>query len=394
MNIQKEDIEKTNKLIAYCSESFDDLFGKRLLVESRIFPVTEYIMISCLNSYEKFYNQLKLVSDKISPERIAKEHKKLFTEITPLQIFDIQMFPLFGRMIRLVQNKRNPQSESLEKFKEIQFILDFWKRLAQSYFNTGALTVREMNGQCQILPEKDLDFIKKNLFTPDQDQLKKIKRASAQLEVYSFSDECETRMRISDHGPYNLENGEQLIVREIIRLHVEGEKGQWPWSETKVSVPTSVIAFAFALRDMKKIWFNDWGTLFTDPIDYSNNISSVAILTREHGKNKSLGIDELNAYEKYAQDALVELYVKMTSWNREEKIRAGALVYNKNFDRFTNIVGVTDQIDWGLTPEIAENELKDVVNKVGNRMFTPLANWMFRTKRKRLKEPTFFLRRL
>ncbi|MHA1783938.1 MAG: hypothetical protein ACTSVY_03225 [Candidatus Helarchaeota archaeon] len=23
----------------------------------------------------------------------------------------------------------------------------------------------------------------------------------------------------------------------------------------------------------------------------------------------------------------------------------GALVYNKNFDRFTNIVGVTDQID-------------------------------------------------
>ena len=46
----------------------------------------------------------------------------------------------------------------------------------------------------------------------------------------------------------------------------------------------------------------------------------------------------------------------MTKWDRAEQLKAGALVYNKNWDRFTNLVGLTDQIDWDLTNEIKENE--------------------------------------
>ena len=100
-------------------------------------------MIACLNSYEKFYQQLKLVADKISPEDIANQNRKLFTEITPLQIFDIQMFPLFGRLIRICEHEKDPNYESIEKFEEMVFIIDFWKRLASSYFQIGALTVKE-----------------------------------------------------------------------------------------------------------------------------------------------------------------------------------------------------------------------------------------------------------
>ena len=350
-------------------------------------------MISCLNSYEKFYQQLKLVNDKIPPERIAEQERKIFTEITPLQIFNLQMFPLFGRMIRIVQAGRDPNKEPNEKFREIQFILNFWEPLARAYFKTGALTVREMNGRCKILPEDDIKFVQKHLFTPTQEELKQVKRASAQLEVYSFTDECETRMRISDHGPYELPNDEKLIIREMIRLRVDGEDGQWAWSNTKAVAPSSVIAIAFSLKNMKRIWFNDWGTLFTDPIDYSKNITSVAILTKENKKNKNLGLDELKLYEQYAQEALVELYIKMTSWSRTEKIKAGVLVYNKNFDRFTNLVGVTDQIDWSLTPEIENKEFNDITNKIGASMFTPLAHWILSSRRFKKKNPTFFLRK-
>ncbi len=370
------------------SESFDELFGTRLAVESTMFPVTEYIMISCLNSYEKFYHQLKKVSELISPEDIATQNRKLFTEITPLQIYNIQMFPLFGRTVRFGQAGYKTDVESREKFEEIKFILDFWKRLALSYFQTGALTIHEMGGICKILPENDLNFIKKNLFIPSQGELKKIKRASAQLEVYSFTDECETRMRINDHGPYEVENGKLMIIREIIRMY-DGKKAQWDWSETKATAPTPVIAFAFTLENMNKIWFNDWGTLFTDPIDYSKNIVSIAILTQENGRNKAIGLDELQSYEQFAQEALIEQYIKMTSWSREQKIRAGVEVYNRNFDRFGALVGVNDQIDWSISKEIQENELKDVVNMKGN-LLTKLAGWLFRSKKKKLKNPTFF----
>ena len=141
---------------------------------------------------------------------------------------------------------------------------------------------------------------------------------------------------------------------------------------------------------MNRVWFNDWGTVFTDPVDYSKNITSAAILTQEKGKNKSLGLDELGAYEQFAQKALIELYRKMTKWDRAEQIKAGVLVYNKNWDRFTNLVGLTDQIDWDLTDEIRQNEFKDLVNKMGKNVYGPLT-WIFRGPRSKRKNPTFFL---
>ncbi|NVM29412.1 MAG: hypothetical protein HWN65_11285 [Candidatus Helarchaeota archaeon] len=386
------DINETNQLLRQLSYTFDNLFLKRLTVESKIFPVNEYIMVACLNSYSKFYQQLKLVNEKISPEEIANKQKKLFTEITPLQIFDLQMFPLFGRTIYYCQHGNDPTCESFEKFQETQFILDFWRRLAKTYFGTGALTIEEMDGMAKTLPESDLKFIKQQLFTPEKQDLSKIKRASAQLEVYCFMDECEARMKISDHGPYAMENGELLVVREIVRLN-DGKNPQWPWSNTKAVAPTTVIAFAFTLKDMNRVWFNDWGTLFTDPVDYSKNITSAAVLTREMGQIKALGVDELKLYEEFAQNALIELYRKMTKWSRAEKMKAGILVYNKNFDRFTSLIGITDQIDWDLTEEIERHEFKDLVNKRGKSVYAPLG-WIFRGPRARKKNPTFFLREI
>jgi len=383
-------INDTNQLLRQLSVTFDNLFLKRLTVESKLFPVNEYIIIACLNSYAKFYEQLKLVDEKISPEEIAQKERSLFTEITPLQLFDLQMFPLFGRTIYFCEHGYDPLCESSEKFQEIQFILDFWKRLAAAYYKTGALTIEEMDGVAKILPEKDLGFIRGQLFTPEPSELSKIKRTSAQLEVYCFMDECEARMKISEHGPYEMENGEVLVVREMIRLN-DGKSPQWPWSNTKATAPNSVIAFAFTLKDMNRVWFNDWGTIFTDPVDYSKNVTSAAILTQEKGKNKSLGLDELGAYEKFAQKSLIELYRKMTKWDRAEQIKAGVLVYNKNWDRFTNLVGLTDQIDWDLTDEIRQNEFKDLVNKMGKSVYGPLT-WIFRGPRSKKKNPTFFLR--
>lgn len=384
------DIEETNQLLQKLSTTFDNLFLKRLAVESKIFPVNEYIIISCLNSYAKFYHQLKAVSEKISPEKLGENERKLFTEITPLQIFDLQMFPLFGRMVYYCEHGYDPKCESLEKFQEITYILDFWKRLASTYYRSGGLTIEEMGGTAKILPQSDLNFIKRQLFSPEKEVLSKIKRASAQLEVYCFMDECETRMKISEHGPYEMENGEILVVREMIRLN-DGVHPQWPWSNTKATAPNSVIAFAFTLKNMNRVWFNDWGTLFTDPVDYSNHITSVAILTRKEGTNRALDLDELKAYETFAQMALIELYRKMTKWTRAEKIRAGALVYNKNFDRFTNLVGITDEIDWGLNDKIERNEFQELVNGIGKNVYAPLT-WIFRGQKAKAKNPTFFLR--
>ncbi|MHA1252340.1 MAG: hypothetical protein ACTSRP_20310, partial [Candidatus Helarchaeota archaeon] len=320
-------IEETNELITYASEKFDKLFAKRFLVESALFPVSEYILVACVNSYVKFYDQLIKLTEKITVDEIIEREKgKLFTEITPLHIFNIQMFPLFGRMCRISNKYRDdPMKESEEKFDEIRYIMTFWKDLASKYYG-GPLTVDEMNGQCQIASEESLDLIKNKLKEPtDVKELTEIKRMVANVEQIAFMDECETRMKISNHGPYFTGEDEFITIKEITRLY-NGSKGQWPWSETNSTAPYSNLLIAYQLKGQIKCKYNDWGTMIPEPVEYKDFIKSYCLLAKKGNKIIELGKQDIEDFNKYSKDAHKELYLKYTSWTKKEKIEAGVLV--------------------------------------------------------------------
>ena len=81
------DIKEVNELIAHASELVDYQVSKRGLLESQLFPVTAYICVSFYNSYDMLYDILKRVSEKIPPEKLGKESRKILTEIQSLSIF-------------------------------------------------------------------------------------------------------------------------------------------------------------------------------------------------------------------------------------------------------------------------------------------------------------------
>ena len=119
----------------------------------------------------------------------------------------------------------------------------------------------------------------------------------------------------------------------------------------------------------------------------------MCLLSKKNNKIKVLNSAEIRDFEYYTKSAHKELFLKFSKWSKKERLEAGALVYNKNFDRFTNLVGITNQVDWGLTEEIRQNEFKDLVNKIGTSVYAPLG-WIFRGPRARKKNPTFFLREI
>jgi hypothetical protein len=44
-----------------------------------------------------------------------------------------------------------------------------------------------------------------------------------------------------------------------------------------------------------------------------------------------------------------ELFMKFSKWDRRQRLIAGAFAYCYGYARYTNFVGITDQINWELT---------------------------------------------
>ena len=340
-------VKEANEIIAHASELLDYQVSKRGLLETQLFPVTAYICVSFYNSYDILYDILKRVSEKTTPEKMGEESRRILSEIQALSIFYIPLYYMAGRMGEIYRNNEDPRSESEDKRKQTMFILDFWKRLASSYFPNGKLSVNDSDRKNIALNQSDVDWTLEQITDVSKEQAIKIKRAVANLELVSYIDECEARAKLCDHGPYQVNENEYLVFREILHLY-DGGKPHFSWSATDAKSPYSNIAFVFRLKDVE-IELDEFVSLESKPVDFTDNITGVALLTREGKDVIPLNFDVLDHFNDYAIKANKELFLKFSKWDRRQRLIAGAYAYCYGYARYTNFVGITDEINWDLT---------------------------------------------
>jgi len=380
------DIKEANELIAHASELVDYQISKRGLLETQLFPVTAYICVSFYNAYDMLYDILKKISEKTTPEIMGRESRKILSEIHALSIFYIPLYYMVGRMGEIQRNGADPRSESPEKREQTLFVLDFWKRLATSYFKDEKLSVYDSNKKNMVLDHSTVEKTLNNVVDLSKEEVIKLKRTVANLEVVSFLDECEARAKICDHGPYKISDNESLVFREISHLY-DGGSPHFPWSETNAKAPFSNIAFAFRLKDVE-INFDDFATIETIPQDFADNITGVALLTRSGEKVKNLDLNILDSFKDYSERANKELFLKFSKWDRKQRLIAGAYAYCYGYARYTNFVGITGDINWDLT----EKTMNTYVPMFMESDFDPGIPRLFRSKSKKKKEgPSLFL---
>jgi len=380
------DIKEANELIAHASELVDYQVSKRGLLETQLFPVTAYICVSFYNAYDMLYDILKKISEKTTPEIMGRENRKILSEIHALSIFYIPLYYMVGRMGEIQRNGADPRSESPEKREQTLFVLDFWKRLATSYFKDEKLSVYDSNKKNMVLDHSTVEKTLNNVVDLSKEEVIKLKRTVANLEVVSFLDECEARAKICDHGPYKISDNESLVFREISHLY-DGGSPHFPWSETNAKAPFSNIAFAFRLKDVE-INFDDFATIETIPQDFADNITGVALLTRSGEKVKNLDLNILDSFKDYSERANKELFLKFSKWDRKQRLIAGAYAYCYGYARYTNFVGITGYINWDLT----EKTMNTYVPMFMESDFDPGIPRLFRSKSKKKKEgPSLFL---
>lgn len=376
--------EEANELIALFSNSVLENFLNRGMVESKVFPVTHYIHVACYILYDQSYqyNILKKVASKISPEDIARRSKSLGSRLNQLSFYSLCMLYLHGRAQVIHDNlskkkagETNIVVESETKKKETKFILDFWKRLSPNYLNDGQLTVKNKKIRC--LSDDYIKKLKDDMIPIDDNKelTKRLKQKIAHLTIYSFLSQAECRLSISEQGPYYFEgNTEPLIFKEFLDLHTGDEifgidmSGNMPYKITKIA-PIPNVIFGMTLKDMKKIEFNDWSTLFADPAEFSSNITSIGIWTRElmHEKDlrypenlgdlKPLSLDILEELSEFAKNATKELYVDISKWSFTKKLLFGTNLYANLVSALcTRYAGLEDNFNWTWAFDIAANK--------------------------------------
>jgi hypothetical protein len=380
-------VKEANELIRYTSDVLDKQISDRGLLESQLFPVTAYICVAFYNTYDMLYDILKKVSEKTTPEVMGKESRKILSELQALTITYIPLYYMEGRMGEIHRRGGEPKNEPEEKRKETLFILDFWKRLASSYYPSGKIFVTgDENNTNYALENPDIDWTLNNIKETNSQEVKLIKRTLANLEVVSFLDECEARAKLCDHGPYRLNDEEILVFREISHLY-DGGKPHFPWSETKAKSPYPNIAFALRLKNVKAE-FDNFATMMTDPKTFTEHITGAALITRDGDKLYPLDFSILEDFNVYSNQAQKELYIKFSKWDRRERLLAGAYAYCYGFARYTNFVGITNEIDWNLT----ERTMEKYIPHFMENDFDPAISRHFRTPRKKKKGgPSLYL---
>lgn len=373
-------LSETNKQITHLSKVFSNILLQRTLLESKLFPVTAYICVGFYQTYDRLYDVMKRIWERISPEELAKRSKTLLSPIQALSISYLWLYYSLARMGQ-IYNKygKDPSKEPREKREQWHFMLEQWYRLATNYFSSGQPTVAASGAKNLAFDDESLRWLKDHLQPVTREQVTRTRRAVGSVDLYAFLEECEARAKIVDHGPYLMGNGEILLVSEYTNLY-DGHGRLWlPWSATETKLPSSTLGLAMTLRDGKAT-FNDIGTMTIEPGDYSQLVTRMAAYTKHGDKIVPVGLDELSAYAEAATKAQAELYMRFAEMDRRQLLIAGATAYWRCFARYTDQVGITDNTDWTLSQTVLDEHLSYFMNHNEDPAFQRMKMKIFRMK--------------
>ncbi|MHA1381038.1 MAG: hypothetical protein ACTSRG_21940 [Candidatus Helarchaeota archaeon] len=401
--------EEANNIIRIMSENFRKGLMQRSVVESQLFPVNTYICIACHQLYDQSfaYNVLKKVVDSgLEPREIGPKCKTICSYLNGLAFQSLAMLYLQGRGQGIYNLGEKPEKEPEEKKQETKFVLDFFRHLNPNYRNDRLLLVDQSKDNNMRVLDKDLiEKLRTDMFEVKKEEIKKFKRIIANITTHNFLDKCECRAGIFEHGPYLLDTGEFLLFKDFQFFYTGkeiymGKKSTFEWSETDAKSPIPNLSIGYILKDMKKLEFNDWGTLFADPPDFSSNITKLGFWQREIippteqeypdklGKIEPVPWKTLEQVGKYSQEALNELYIKMADWDYNKRCLSGVLLYaNAVLSLLSSFSGSQDEINWE-TPERTKSYIPIFKNYMGG--VHPFMGRFFRPKKKRKVDPSYF----
>ncbi len=288
-----------------------------------------------LGSYCYFENMRPLLSELLThatSEEIGASMRRLCSRANSIHLNSLMLGYFNGREQARLLGKTTP-----DDLDEIAHLLDFWARASSAYRSDRQHLPDTTGFSMPILSSNDVADLATFLGEETAQSQQKIRRMMATLELYTFILNGEARIGIFHHGPYPLENGDTLLIKEWIGLRDQF----YPWAATSSRPAFDSVARVMRLRGvMAKIVL--MGSLTTEPKSYEENIVSQAVLGVNGRQVTALSAGEIDVITDVAGEAQLELYRQMIDWDDRYRVEYGAELYGCIFHTFADALGVPD----------------------------------------------------
>jgi hypothetical protein len=334
---------RANALIAYHTPISKKLTAERTSLESKLIPVTAYIVVACAESYLRYGDIMRTIDAALRAEEIGRRARRPGCQVDTCYLWSIANFPLVGRKVFGLLD------QSLDTPERLHTILDFWERAALGYRGDGTRTAWDTGSATPYDDATIATILDGTAPVEDPEERTRIKRLNATLVNYLFLLYFDTRAGYGDTGPYAVpgHSSRRLLVRDFYRL---AHSDYW-WSDVAAAVPYQNLTAALVLDDVE-FTVTDFGTSNHTPEDYLDHVVGFGLFTTDGGALQPVAADELDDIVAAVRTAQAAHYRNIAAMTREDKIRCGAYVYFSFLRPFALEAGVVDDIDWTVPRDL------------------------------------------
>jgi hypothetical protein len=328
---------EADELIAYHAEISGAMTAERTALESRLIPVSAYILVSAAEAWYRWPDMMTAIDTAMAATDIGAAGRRPGMRVNAVHLWSIANIYLTGRKLLTTFGIVEDEVE------RTWTVLDFWKRAAAAYRADGTLQAWDAGLSSRPYDADIIEELLAGTATADQDARSAIKKLNATLVAYLFLMYFDTRVGVGDSGPYRLDDGRALLVRDYYQLG----KSDFAWSHVAAGVPYQNLTAALVL-DGVEVRVNDWGTSLTEPEDYLDHVVAFGLYTTDGPAREFTPVpaSEWDGLLAAVRKAQADQYRQVAAMDRRQKIDAGAYVYFSFLRPFAEVAGVADDLDW------------------------------------------------
>lgn len=351
---------ETNALIQQLSDESYWLCVTRTVQESKLFPVSPYMLLSYFMAFYRYPELVRKVDAAMPAEVIGDRMRNMGIKCAnPAMGWGLPSFYLLGREYMINLGLLRPQ----DAIEDVIDVMDFWKRFQLAWHrNDGHITNSAYGHRAQILPERRLQVFHADMYECRQgDALHNAAQAfMAAASQYGFLISCESRISLHNSGPYRLSDEREMIVRDYMDL----SESDFPWlDDVAREVPYNNLTVPIAVEGCHIYLMDDWGSFESEPEFKSHHVVGVGLYTSDSLTDGYIPIamdsrDALtNAFDDLTtrvKDATAKLWKRIASWSRDQMIDAGAITYFAICKDIAHVAGCYAVEDWMMVDERAQ----------------------------------------